>query len=81
MRSQLLENELIQMKNWNDDLQQYIRQNNLWIYGLPEKENEFTDDLVSQLCKENLEINVILWRDADIIIDVNNLTSVHVIFE
>lgn len=53
-------NKISQLKQINDDLEQYTRQNSLRIYGVPEQQGENTDLTVIQICREKLKINLTL---------------------
>lgn len=50
-----LEKQLVQKI---DTLEQYSRRNNLRLYGIPNKPGENTDELVMQVCKEKLNIDI-----------------------
>lgn len=43
---------------YKDELEQYSRLNSLRIFGVPEKPGECTDQVVKDLCKEKLNINI-----------------------
>jgi hypothetical protein len=43
---------------YKDDLEQYTRKNSLRIFGVPEQKNENTDEVVSNICKNKLGIDV-----------------------
>ena len=52
-----LEKRLVTAEEENENLEQYSRRNSLRISGIPEAENESTDDLVRQLA-EDLEVEI-----------------------
>ena len=59
-----LESKLKHVTLQNEEAEQYSRRNCLIFHGLPESENENTDEVVVKLCKEKLNIQM-ESRDLD----------------
>lgn len=53
-----LEAQMAVLSKENEALEQYSRRNSLRIYGIPKTKTENTDEIVMDLCKNKLNINV-----------------------
>ena len=53
-----LQKELAEIKNQQDETEQYSRRNCLIFHGLSENEGESTDEIVREVCKERLKIDL-----------------------
>lgn len=53
-----LKPQLLETNNRVEQLEQFSRLNNLRLYGIPEQENENTDQTVIDICRNKLNINL-----------------------